>query len=244
MVARQDAKEPFDFTVAMRRLRAAVRPYPKAAMFELHDEGHTSVFEQLVACIISIRTLEAATLATARKLFAVARTPERVAALTVEQIDELIRGSTFHRPKAAHIRAIAHATIERHGGALPPDRDALMEFAGVGPKCANLAVGVATGLAAGIPVDIHVHRVTNRWGVVAAPTPEKTMPRLEQVLPKRYWLEINKLLVPFGKYVCRSPRPKCPHCPLLSMCRQVGVNAVDPTPPPDVGVASEPAAAD
>jgi len=74
-------------------------------------------------------------------------------------------------------------------------------------------------------VDIHVHRVTNRWGYVQAPTPEKTMEQLEATLPRRYWIEINRLLVPFGKHVCTGHLPKCSTCPLLDMCRQVGVTA-------------------
>src|SRR5438128_2748395 len=98
-------KRPFVFPVAMRRLRAAVKDYPKAAMFELADEGYTSLFEQLIACIISIRTFEEVTLATARRLFAVARTPAQVAALPVQRIDQLIHACTFHAPKAAQIRA-------------------------------------------------------------------------------------------------------------------------------------------
>lgn len=225
-------KEPFEWGKVMRLLRAAVRRYPKAAMFELREEGYSSVFEQLVACIISIRTYEEMTLKTARRLFAVARTPGEVAKLPVEEIDELIRTCTFHGPKARTIRAIAVEAVEKFGGVLPADREVVMGFSGVGPKCANLAVGVSSGEVAGIPVDVHVHRVANRWGVVSAGTPEKTMVALEGVLPRRHWLEINELLVPFGRNVCRAPKPRCPHCPLVRMCRQVGVDAVDETPPP------------
>jgi endonuclease-3 len=87
-----------------------------------------------------------------------------------------------------------------------------------------LALGIACDRPF-IGVDIHVHRVTNRWGYVAAPTPEATMLALEQVLPKKYWVEINKLLVPFGKHVCTGVAPKCSTCPLLEMCQQVGVTS-------------------
>ena len=99
-----------------------------------------------------------------------------------------------------------------------------MSFQGVGPKCANLALGIACGERA-ISVDIHVHRVTNRWGVVVTSSPEKTMAALEKLLPKRYWVEINRLLVPFGKHVCIGRLPKCSSCPVLEYCRQVGVTA-------------------
>jgi endonuclease-3 len=99
-----------------------------------------------------------------------------------------------------------------------------MSFHGVGPKCANLALGIACGLPL-IGVDIHVHRVTNRWGYVQTATPEKTMTALQEKLPRAYWVEINALLVPFGKHVCTGTRPKCSTCPLLEMCRQVGVTS-------------------
>jgi endonuclease-3 len=149
----------------------------------------------------------------------------------VQQIDELIHTYAFHRAKAQSIHSIAKYALREHKGTLPADRELLLELSGVGRKCANLAIGVSTGEAIDIPVDIHVHRVANRWGVVSANTPERTMEQLQEILPRSYWLEINKLLVPFGKHVCRVI-PRCPHCPLLSMCRQVEVNKIDPTPVP------------
>ena len=138
------------------------------------------------------------------------------------QIDRLIGACTFHEPKAKQIQAIARRAVEEYGGELPCDLEVLTSFRGVGPKCANLALGVACGMA-GIAVDVHVHRVTNRWGYVVGKTPEKTMTALEAKLPRSYWVEINALLVPFGKHVCTGVRPKCSTCPVLQMCRQVGV---------------------
>jgi endonuclease III len=217
-------KKPFDLRVAIPRLRKAVRPLPKAAMFQLAEEGYTSVFEQLVACVISIRTFDETMLVAARRLFAAARTPAQVAALGPARIDELIRDSAFHRPKAETIHAIAQRTAEEFGGELPCDEEVLLSFRGVGPKCTNLVLGIACGTPA-IGVDIHVHRVTNRWGFVRAPTPEKTMAALHDVLPRRLWVEINALLVPFGKHICTGVRPKCSTCPLLDMCRQEGVTS-------------------
>ena len=217
-------KQPFDIEEAMRRLREATAPYPKAALFELAAEGHTSVFEILVACILSIRTRDETTLPVARGLFAQARTPAEFAALTETEIDRLIGACTFHEPKAKTIRTIARQTVEEYGGSLPCDREVLLSFKGVGPKCANLTLGIACGLPL-IGVDIHVHRVTNRWGYVATRTPEKTMEALQQKLPQPYWIEINALLVPFGKHVCTGTRPKCSTCPLLEMCRQVDVTS-------------------
>jgi endonuclease-3 len=191
-------------------------------MFELAEQGHGSPFEQLVACIISIRTFDEVSAPTARRLFEVARTPAEVAKLSVKRIDELIHGCTFHEPKARTIREIAQRVLSEYGGELPCDVDALLTFKGVGPKCAHLTLGVACGRPF-ISVDVHVHRVTNRWGYVAASTPEKTLAALESKLPKTHWIDINRLLVPFGKHVCTGKLPKCSECPVLAYCRQVGV---------------------
>lgn len=140
------------------------------------------------------------------------------------RIDEAIGTSTFHEAKARQIREIGRRIVAEHGGELPCEDEVLRSFAGVGPKCANLVLGIACGDAK-IGVDVHVHRVTNRWGYVAAPTPERTMLALEAELPKRYWVEINRLLVPFGKHLCTGRLPRCSTCPVLDMCRQVGVEA-------------------
>lgn len=221
-----EGKEPFDIEKAIPLLREAVAPYPKAALFELAGEGHTSVFEILVACIISIRTRDEVTLPAARRLFAKARTPAEVAALTPRQTEKLIHPCTFHDVKAKTIRNIAKEAVAKYGGTLPCDPEALMAFKGVGPKCANLALGITCEMEL-TGVDVHVHRVTNRWGYASAKTPEKTMEQLHAKLPRPFRVEINALLVPFGKHVCTGERPKCSTCPLLSMCRQVGVTSHD-----------------
>ena len=215
-------KLPHHIPTMFRRIRKAVEPFAPAAMFELADEGFSAPFEQLVACIISIRTRDEAMVDIARALFARARTPAQVVELGAETLDEIIRGSTFHYGKARQIVEIARRLVAEHGGELPCDRDVLLSLRGVGPKCANLVLGVACRQP-WIGVDIHVHRVTNRWGYVDAPTPERTMLQLEERLPKRYWIEINRLLVPFGKHVCTGRLPKCSTCPVLEYCRQVGV---------------------
>ena len=213
---------PFDITDVVRRIRKAVEPFPKAAMFELADRGFRTPFQQLVACIISIRTTDEVMLPTAIRLFEQASTPAEVARLSVDEIDALIHASAFHYAKAGQIREIAERLVAEHGGELGCDEALMLSFRGVGPKCTNLVMGVACDEAR-IGVDIHVHRVTNRWGYVAAPTPEATMAALMEVLPKRYWVEINRLLVPFGKHVCTGRLPKCSTCPVLEFCRQVGV---------------------
>ena len=217
-------KKPFDIGVAIRRIRKAVKPWPKAALFELAENGFTTTFQQLVACIISIRTYDEVTLPVSRKLFERARTPDEMIKLTYEELDALISPSTFHERKASQILAIARRAIDEYGGEIPCDPEILVSFSGVGPKCAHLVLGIACGEPF-ISVDIHVHRVTNRWGYVKTSTPEKTMVALGEKLPRRYWIEINRLLVPFGKHICTGNLPHCSTCPVLDMCQQFGVKA-------------------
>ena len=215
-------KRPFEIELVMQRVREAVRPFPRAMLFQLADEGFRGVFQQLVACLISVRTRDEMSLLAARRLFAQASTPAAVAELDINAIDALIRGCAFHLHKAEQIHTIAELTLEEHGDELPCDFAYLTSFPGIGPKCANLALGIACGQGQ-IGVDIHVHRVTNRWGYVQEKTPEQTMETLVEKLPREYWVEINALLVPFGKHICTAQAPKCSTCPVLDMCQQVGV---------------------
>ena len=217
-------KKSFDIRRAVKLIDEAIRPYKKAAMFELAEDGFNSAFEQLVACMISIRTFDEVTIPVVRQLFEQARTPEQMSQLSMAEIDTLIRQSTFHERKAVQILEIARRAVSEFGGELPCDEEVLQSFSGVGPKCAHLVLGIACGQPF-ISVDIHVHRVTNRWGYVSASAPEKTMVALEKKLPKRYWIEINRLLVPFGKHICTGSLPRCSTCPVLDMCQQVGVKA-------------------
>jgi endonuclease-3 len=217
-------KRPFDIDLALTRIREAIRPFPPAALFALADAGFHSPFELLVACIISIRTRDEVMLPCARRLFALARTPSAVSQLTPEAIDRAIRASTFHDAKARQIHDIASRLTATHAGTLPCDAALIRSFRGVGPKCANLVLGLGCQQPR-IGVDIHVHRVTNRWGYVRGTTPERTLVALEAVLPPPYWVEINRLLVPFGKHICTGDRPRCSVCPVLDMCQQVGVTA-------------------
>lgn len=220
--ARPAAKRPFDVEEAFARLREPMREYPKAGLFQLVDEGYGRPFDLLVACILSIRTLDEVMVPAAKRLLDVARTPAEIAALTLEQIDTLITPCVFHSPKSRTIHGMARAIVEKHGGVMPCEEAVLLEFPGVGPKCANLALGIGCGQAR-IGVDIHVHRVVNRWGIVAEATPEATLSALEQLFPRDLWIETNRLLMPFGKFLCTGKLPHCSTCPLMDMCRQVRV---------------------
>ncbi len=216
------AKETFDIDEVFRRLRAAVSRMPKAAMFDLRDRGYSSPFEQLVGALISARTRDETTIQVCLRLFEVARTPRQLLDLGKDELVRRLDGTTFAVAKARDLLAIARRIVEEWGGEVPEVPDELTSLRGVGPKIAALTLAVGFGRPA-IAVDVHVHRIVNRWGYISTPTPEKTMLALQMNLPRRYWIEINERLVPFGKFVCTGVRPGCSTCSLLSLCRQVGV---------------------
>jgi len=220
----EDGKRPFDIDEALSDIEAAVQPWPKAALFELAELGFDSPFEQLVACMISIRTRDETTLPVVQRLFERARTPAAMLTLTPGEIDTLITASSFHEAKARQIHEIARRVEAEHDGQLPCDDALLQSLPGVGPKCAHLVLGIACGQGH-VSVDIHVHRVTNRWGYLQTKTPETTMLALETQLPERHWIDINRLLVPFGKHICTGKLPHCSTCPVLDMCQQIGVTS-------------------
>jgi len=216
------AERPLDIGEVLARIQAAVKAYPKAALFELAEAGFNRPFQVAVGCIISTRTRDGVSLAIARRLFARARTPAQVTGLSLPELEGLIRGCAFAETKARQIRAIAERALAEFGGELPCDERILRSLPGIGPKCANLVLGIACGRPR-VAVDTHVHRVVRRWGYVNTRTPEETMRALEARVPPEYWLDINRLLVPFGKHLCRPEVPRCSICPLADLCPRVGV---------------------
>jgi endonuclease-3 len=217
-------KRAFDVHEVLRRIRQEVKQFADAAMFDLAAQGFGTPFHQLAACIISVRTRDEVSLPAALRLYKAAPTAEAVSRLSVRKIADLIKPASFYETKAHNIRDMAERVVAEFSGDLPCDFEIMTSFRGVGPKCANLTLGIACG-ATEISVDIHVHRVTNRWGFVRAASPDATRRALEEKLPRKYWVEINRLLVPFGKHVCTGHLPKCSVCPVLEYCRQVGVTA-------------------
>ena len=201
----------------LRAVRAAVRPTTLAEVERTRDP-----FRLLVACVISLRTKDAVTAAASARLFAVAATPAAVAALPEARIARLIFPAGFYNTKAGQIRETSRRIAAGRGGRVPADLDALLAFPGVGRKTANLVLGLGFGIPA-ICVDTHVHRISNRLGLVATRTPEQTEHALAALLPRRYWIDINDLLVTFGQQVCHPTSPRCNSCPLVERCPRIGV---------------------
>lgn len=179
-------------------------------------------FKVLISCILSLRTRDQATAEASARLFALADTPEKLAKLDLERIVATIYPVGFYRNKAGQIREISSQLIEEYAGQVPDDLDRLLKFKGVGRKTANLVLTLGHGKP-GICVDIHVHRISNRWGYVKTRTPEETEFALRGKLPPEYWIPINDLLVTFGQNQCTPVSPRCSSCPLFALCDRVGV---------------------
>jgi endonuclease III len=201
----------------LRAHRAAVSPTTLAEVERQRDP-----FRLLIACVISLRTKDEVTAAASGRLFAVASTPAALAVLPEAQIGSLIFPAGFYNTKARQLREISRRIVADHGGAVPAELDALLALPGVGRKTANLVLGLGFGIPA-ICVDTHVHRISNRLGLVRTRTPEQTEHALAELLPRRYWIDINDLLVTFGQRVCHPTSPRCSACQLAARCPRVGV---------------------
>lgn len=179
-------------------------------------------FRVLVSTALSLRTKDEVTDEAARRLFALAATPKALALLPLRVIERAIYPAGFYRTKARTVRDIARRLVAEYGGRVPDDVDELLSFKGVGRKTATLVVSMAYGKPA-ICVDTHVHRVSNRLGLVATSTPAKTESALMEILPRKHWIGINELLVRFGQRVCRPISPYCSTCPVRRTCPRIGV---------------------
>lgn len=185
-------------------------------------EQHRSAFHVLVSCIISLRTKDAVTAAASARLFARASTPQEIAELGSDEIATLIYPAGFYRNKSQQIQQICKTLVDKFAGTVPESIEDLLTFKGVGRKTANLVMTLGHSKP-GICVDVHVHRITNRWGYVASKTPDQTEQMLREKLPPQYWQSINDLLVCYGQNCCYPVSPACSRCSLKEWCSRIGV---------------------
>jgi len=186
------------------------------------SEQYRSPFHVLLSCIISLRTKDAVTAAASARLFAYANTPHEILGLTADEIASLIYPAGFYRTKAEQIYQICKRLLVDFDGRVPETIEQLLDFKGVGRKTANLVMTLGHGKP-GICVDIHVHRITNRWGYVSGQSPDHTEQILRGKLPVEYWHKINDLLVCYGQNLCYPVSPNCSCCRLLVFCSRRGV---------------------
>jgi endonuclease-3 len=174
-------------------------------------------FKILISTILSLRTKDQTTAQASDRLFKVADTPEKILKLSEKGIEELIYPVGFYRNKAKIIKEIAKILVEKFNSKVPDDLETLLSFKGVGRKTANLVLSEGFGKSA-ICVDVHVHRISNRIGLVKTKNSEETEFKLMEILPKKYWKEINFVLVAFGQTICKPVKPKCNQCPIIKYC--------------------------
>ena len=179
-------------------------------------------FKVLISCILSLRTQDKTTGAASERLFKKASTPEALSRLSIKTIEKVIYPVGFYRVKAGTIKDISREIIQQHGSQVPDTLEELLTLKGVGRKTANLVLTRGFNKY-GICVDTHVHRITNRWGLVSTKSPDKTELALREILPKRYWKDLNGILVAFGQSICQPISPLCSRCKIYSVCDKRGV---------------------
>ncbi len=206
---------------AFKRLREAAKHWMVPMVYDLTQKGGTP-YEILVASLLSARTLDTVTMVVYPELFKLANTPKKMVTLSEEVIEHAIHRVAFSQVKAKQIKGLSQILLDQYGGKVPETIEELDELPGVGRKIANLTVTEAFGVP-GITVDVHVHRITNRWGYVHTKNPDETELVLRKKLPPEYWIEINGLLVALGQNICRPATPICSKCPVNIYCDRVGV---------------------
>ena len=210
----------------MGRLAGEVGGLEAPAIEKISASQQEDPFQILIGTLLSARTQDATTLAASTRLFARARTPEAMAALTVRQIERLIYPVSFYRHKARHVKAAARRLLSAYDGRVPASLDELVTLPGVGRKTATLVMILAFQSRGHICVDTHVHRIANRLGWVQTGAPEETEQALYAALDARWWPSVNLYLVTWGQNTCRPVYPRCGDCVIAADCARLGVSRV------------------
>lgn len=215
------ARRPETWHALMASLQSYLARYDPPAVTR-EATARKDPFRVLIATMISLRTKDEVTAKAAERLFALGDTPKKLANLEEEVIAQAIRPANFYKTKARRIREVARRIVAEFSGEVPKAMDSLLSLPGVGRKTANLVLAEGYDLE-GLCVDTHVHRVTNRLGLLKTKNPTETEMALREVLPRPYWKPINTYLVSFGQRVCHPVSPRCSSCPISAMCEKVGV---------------------
>ncbi len=203
-------------------LRANTKNFVPTLSDHVIVEFGNDPFLILISCLLSLRAKDSMTILVVRDLFARVRTPEALCAFDLQALEQIVKPIGFYKNKARTIKHVACIILHDFGGVVPQTYDQLISIKGVGPKTANLVLGVAFGKPA-ICVDIHVHRICNRLGLIITKTPEQTEVALQEILDRKYWIEWNTLIVKWGQNVCAPVSPRCSTCAITHLCKRVGV---------------------
>ena len=190
---------------------------PRSEFVKYMEDVHDP-FLVLISCILSLRTKDETTYPATLRMLKLGRTPEDFASMEEETLSQAIYPVGFYRNKARQIIELSKELVEKYDSKVPSDIDELVKFNGVGRKTANLTLAKGFQIPA-ICVDVHVHRISNRLGYVSTKTPDETEMELRKKLPKKYWLDINTILVTHAQNICKPQRPLCERCCIAKYCK-------------------------
>lgn len=209
------------FSLFERKLEELGAPLPSVSLIAAEDNDPYRI---LASTIISLRTRDAVTLSASMRLFESFPDIKSLKEGDISKIEEAIKPAGFYRRKAQQLKTIARIIYDEYGGKVPDDIDKLMELPGVGIKTASLVLNLGYGIDA-ICVDCHVHQIANRLGWVDTSSPEETEKVMRKILPRRYWIPLNEMLVRYGQHVCLPVSPLCSSCPADADCQKKGVSS-------------------
>jgi endonuclease-3 len=205
-------------------LEKSTKRFTSPLINQLIDEFGKDPFIILIGCLLSLRAKDVMTVHVCRDLFKRAKTPQEILLIKRPELEKIIFKAGFYKNKAKVLHDVSRTILDKFSGKVPNSYEKLISIKGVGPKTANLVLGMAFDIPA-ICVDIHVHRISNRLGVVKTTTAEQTLKALEKAIPKNKWIIWNKLLVMWGQNICLPRGPRCGICAINKLCDKVGVKA-------------------
>jgi len=214
-------KQDFNIVEGLKKLKKAVRKFRTPSVTVIAKKNDP--FAVLVSCIISLRTRDEVTKLASARLFTLAKLPAELLKLPNDKIEKAIYPAAFYRKKTKSLKDLCQVLVKEYSGEVPDKLEELLKLKGVGRKTANLTLILGYNKP-GICVDIHVHRISNRWGYVKTKSPDETEMVLREILPKRFWKDYNDLLVSFGQNLCKPVSPYCGSCPIEDQCPKIGVN--------------------
>jgi len=211
----------FNIVEGLKKLKKAVRKFRTPSVTVIAKKNDP--FAVLVSCIISLRTRDEVTELASARLFNLAKLPAELLELSNAKIEKAIYPAAFYRNKTKSLKELCQVLVKEYFGKVPDKLEELLKLKGVGRKTANLTLILGHNKP-GICVDIHVHRISNRWGYVKTKSPDETEMVLREILPKRFWKGFNDLLVSFGQNLCKPVSPFCGSCSIEDQCPKIGVN--------------------
>ena len=211
----------FNIVEGLKKLKKAVKKFRTPSVTVIAKKNDP--FAVLVSCIISLRTRDEVTELASARLLTLAKLPAELLELSNAKIEKAIYPAAVYRNKTKSLKELCQVLVKEYSGKVPDKLEQLLKLKGVGRKTANLTLILGHNKP-GICVDIHVHRISNRWGYVKTKSPDETEMVLRERLPNRFWKGYNDLLVSFGQNLCKPVSPFCSSCPIEDQCPKIGVN--------------------